>query len=72
VYGVVFASNQDVVPINVGPVDAFLVVFQLFQRENVTVEVLLQLLVRVVDVELLKAISTCHLAKNKHAKAVML
>jgi hypothetical protein len=43
-------------PVNVGPVDALAVVLKLLEREDVAVEVLLQLLVCVVDVELLKVV----------------
>ena len=47
-----------VLPLDIHPRDSFLAVLVLLQREDVLVEIFLQLLVRVVDVELFKVVLT--------------
>ncbi len=49
------AAKKDA-PFDFRPVDLFAVVLKLLERENVSVEVLLQLLIGIVDVELLEAV----------------
>ena len=43
-------------PVNVGPIDALAIVLELLEGEDVSIEVLLQLLVCVIDVELLEVV----------------